>query len=337
MRSSGTLRGFPMGRAAQPLHEATRSHCREFYSAFAGYRNLQGLFVERCTCLLRVSGRMGLVIPSSMSEQEGYGPTRLAHDRRCVCDNDLPDFGEDAFVGVFQPCMLLRSTKRSKEITLEEAERWPIERPDLDLAAPRAAREDGPASPAGRTLRRARPSVVWRRYRPSPERAGPAARGRDARRRRHRALPAGDRPRSSLRGPRVVWGGGCARRGSGPKVRVVLIRQTARFPMAVLSDGVGFRNSILAGFATKEYPAEFLVAYLNSTPIRWLHYFRNRDARQGMPQMKIGALEGHPGTAFRATGSCARRTRACLPQRGIPASLRLSRRGSTRWLAKRST
>lgn len=64
--------------------------------------------------------------------------------------------------------------------------------------------------------------------------------------------------------------------------------------MAALSDGVGFRNSILAGFATTEYPAEFLVAYLNSTPIRWLHYFRNRDARQGMPQMKIGHLRAIP-------------------------------------------
>ena len=74
----------------------------------------------------------------------------------------------------------------------------------------------------------------------------------------------------------------------------VLIRQTARFPMAALSDGVAFRNSILAGFTTEKYPAEFLVAYLNSTPIRWLHYFRNRDARQGMPQMKIGHLRAIP-------------------------------------------
>jgi hypothetical protein len=74
----------------------------------------------------------------------------------------------------------------------------------------------------------------------------------------------------------------------------VLIRQTARVPIAVLSDGVGFRNSILAGFANPTYSAPFLVAYLNSTPIRWHHYYRNRDARLGMPQVKIGHLRMIP-------------------------------------------
>src|SRR5262249_27874441 len=74
----------------------------------------------------------------------------------------------------------------------------------------------------------------------------------------------------------------------------VLIRQTARVPLAVLSDGVAFRNSILAGFADDTFTAEFVVAYLNSTPIRWLHYMRPRDARQGMPQMKIGHLRAIP-------------------------------------------
>jgi hypothetical protein len=65
-------------------------------------------------------------------------------------------------------------------------------------------------------------------------------------------------------------------------------------PIAVLSDGLAFRNSILAGFEDSEYPAAFLVAYLNSNPIRWLHYMRHRDARQGMPQMKIGHLRVTP-------------------------------------------
>jgi hypothetical protein len=74
----------------------------------------------------------------------------------------------------------------------------------------------------------------------------------------------------------------------------VLIRQTARVPTAVCSDGIGFRNSLLAGFESPEYPAYFLVAYLNSTPIRWRHYFRNRDARLGMPQLKIGHLRAIP-------------------------------------------
>ena len=73
-----------------------------------------------------------------------------------------------------------------------------------------------------------------------------------------------------------------------------VVRQTARVPMAALSDGAGFRNSLLAGFDDPAYPAPFLVAYLNSTPIRWLHYVRHRDARNGMPQLKISHLRATP-------------------------------------------
>jgi nicotinamidase-related amidase len=122
------------GRAAQPIHPVTRDYYCETYSAFEGYRNLQGLFVERSARLLRLGGRLGLVLPSSMSEQKGYGPTRLAHDRLCICDDDLPDL-EDSFEGVFQPAMLLRSTRRAAPVAMSEPERWPIERADLDPAA----------------------------------------------------------------------------------------------------------------------------------------------------------------------------------------------------------
>jgi hypothetical protein len=73
-----------------------------------------------------------------------------------------------------------------------------------------------------------------------------------------------------------------------------VVRQTARAPLAALSDGVAFRNSLLAGFEDDAYPAPFLVAYLNSSPIRWLHYVRHRDARQGMPQLKVLHLRRTP-------------------------------------------
>ena len=80
----------------------------------------------------------------------------------------------------------------------------------------------------------------------------------------------------------------------GRTFREVIVRQTARVPIAALSDGTGFRNSLLAGFDDPTYPASFLVAYLNSSPIRWLHYMRHRDARQGMPQLKILHLRSIP-------------------------------------------
>jgi hypothetical protein len=74
----------------------------------------------------------------------------------------------------------------------------------------------------------------------------------------------------------------------------VLIRQTARVPMAALSNGDAFRNSILAGFESSAFPPTFLVAYLNGSAVRWLHYVRHRDARQGMPQLKISHLRAIP-------------------------------------------
>jgi hypothetical protein len=74
----------------------------------------------------------------------------------------------------------------------------------------------------------------------------------------------------------------------------VLIRQTARYPIAALADGVAFRNSILAGFSNDAWTAEALTAYLNSSPVRFFHFFRHRDARQGMPQLKIGHLRAVP-------------------------------------------
>lgn len=277
------------GKAAQPLEETTRAYYLAFYEAFAGFRNLQGLFIERCAHLLRDLGRLGLVIPSSMSEQEGYGPTRLAHDRLCGCDDNLPDFG-DSFVGVFQPSMLLRSTRRPTPRIIEAVERWPVERPDLDVKA-RAlmAKMSRPSLPANLFGERGLQSSGLDTDHLAD---GPDTQHTVAMRVGSDIEPFLRKPPSQFADP--GWFAGRLRASNEWAGVRVLIRQTAPFPMAALSDGVAFRNSILAGFATTEYPAEFLVAYLNSTPIRWLHYFRNRDARQGMPQMKIGHLRSLP-------------------------------------------
>jgi hypothetical protein len=75
----------------------------------------------------------------------------------------------------------------------------------------------------------------------------------------------------------------------------VLIRQTARYPIAAVSDGLAFRNSLLAGLEHPGWAPEALVALLNSALIRWAHYMRFRDARQPvMPQVKIGHLRAIP-------------------------------------------
>ena len=67
--------------------------------------------------------------------------------------------------------------------------------------------------------------------------------------------------------------------------------------MVAPSDGLAFRNSILAGFADEQYSAGFLLGWLNAAPIRWYHYMRHRDARQGMPQVKITHLRALPAPA----------------------------------------
>lgn len=74
----------------------------------------------------------------------------------------------------------------------------------------------------------------------------------------------------------------------------MVIRQTARVPIAARSDGKGFRNTLLAAFASETFSAGTLLAWLNSSVVRWSHYYRNRDARLGMPQVKIGHLRSLP-------------------------------------------
>jgi hypothetical protein len=82
---------------------------------------------------------------------------------------------------------------------------------------------------------------------------------------------------------------------AGPEVfaRVDLVlRQTARWPIAArVQDGVGFRNSLLAGFASPAWPALLLVALLNSVVVRAQHRALHRDGRQRtFPQVKVAHL-----------------------------------------------
>jgi len=288
-----------VGRATQPIAPELKRTLMSRYSSFSGYRNLQGVFLERCASLLAPGGRLGLLVPSSMSEQSGYAPTRNAHDRYCVCDDALPDLG-DSFEGVFQPCMALLSTRRDA-LAIGSDARWPMERPDLDdLAASILHKLEGPALAPGLFGERGVQSF-----------GDDKAHMRDAPDETHTvALRTGSDMHAFRRGPPRAWADPSWFRGrlrpakSFEQVRV-LIRQTARFPIACLSDGLGFRNSILAGFAQADLPAEALVAWLNSNPIRYCHYARHRDARQGMPQVKIGHLRVLPAPPPAIVGELA--------------------------------
>lgn len=278
-----------VGRAAHPLARDVR-HRYGAYESFAGYKNLQALFVERSARLLAAGGRLGLLLPSSMSELEGYAPSRRAHDRLCEPDASLADIGDADFPGVFQPCMVLASTRRAEPLSDVPERAWPLERPDLDSLS-RALMEK-----LGRT--------------PLPARLfgerGLQSMGSDtahlsARRDERHSVPirtGSDIDAFRLREPSLYadpsWFGRRLRPSAEWSSVRFVVRQTARAPLAALSDGAAFRNSLLAGFEDDEYPAAFLVAYLNSSPIRWLHYVRHRDARQGMPQLKVLHLRRTP-------------------------------------------
>jgi hypothetical protein len=279
------------GRAAQPLAEDLRAFYAATSPAFYGYRNLQGVFVHRAASLLRPGGRLGLVLPTSMSDLGGYGPSRRAHDELCVCDDNLPDFGDGGFEGVFQPCMGLLSTRRAALVALDEGRPWPLERRDVDADAARwldhlAALPRLPPHLFGeRGFQTMGDDVSRLLAAPEGSFVTPLRVGGDIE-------PFLRRP-ARLYCDKTAFDGRFRDDASWRAVKL-LIRQTARYPMAAPSDGLPFRNSILAGFSDEEHGEHLLLAWLNASPIRWFHYMRHRDARQGMPQLKIAHLRALP-------------------------------------------
>ena len=242
-----------------------------------------------------------------MSDLGGYEPSRRAHDQLAACDAGLPDLEDGGFLGVFQPCMALFSTRRAALCPVEKAGAWPLARSDLDPQSRALLSELGalPTLPPHLFGERGFQSTSEdvRRFtdRSIPPSTTPLRTGSD--------VGAFSRRPASLHCDPALLGGRFRKPEQWSEV-ALFIRQTARYPMATRSDGSAFRNSILAGFADETFDASLLVAYLNSSPVRWYHYMRHRDARQGMPQLKIAHLralpappENHPGlSALRAMG-----------------------------------
>jgi hypothetical protein len=202
-------------------------------------------------------------------------------------DEPLPDLG-DVFEGVFQPCMALLSTRTDAPGPTRP---WALERPDLDAVGSRllarlAALPKVPAELFGergyQTVPADAPAV---RETAAPEPPWTVA--------LREGIDLGEMIVHAPRlfaDPRRLHG---RLRDDFDEVGV-LIRQTARYPIAALADGLAFRNSILAGFATARWPAAALALYLNATAARWYHFHAHRDARQGMPQVKIAHLRALP-------------------------------------------
>lgn len=281
-----------VGRAAQPLEPGLRAYYETINPGFRGYRTLHSMFVHRAAAMLRPGGRLGLVLPTSVADLDGYAAIRRAHDELCIVDDEVPDFGDGAFDGVFQPCMALVSTRRDTRVSAP-ARIWRLERRDLDagetsLLERMIALPTLPPSMFGERGYQTT-SADLGRLRNASEPPGP---GWVALHQGSDVMEFELRPATLYADPSTLEGR--FRQAKEWAAVDVLIRQTARFPIAALSSGRAFRNSLVAGFRTDRVSPEALVCFLNSALVRWLHYARFRDARQGMPQLKIGHLRALP-------------------------------------------
>jgi hypothetical protein len=267
------------GRASQRLPARVKRFYEHNYASFAEYPTTHGMFVYLAARVLREGGYLGLVIPSSLSELGGYSPTRLAHDQLCDFPEEMVDFGEGQFIGVTQPCMALVSRRCAGGRGASAGRPWPMQRADLspqarELIARLSALPTLPPELFGeRGVQSDR--ELLRHFQQTPAPSG----------RFDTAIREGTDVREfELLAPR--WH--VDRAALGVRLRTAeefrrvgaLVRQTARYPIAALSDGLAFRNSLLAVFGAPGWPAAALVTLLNSALIRWLHYMRFRDARQ---------------------------------------------------------
>lgn len=283
------------GRASQPLDPRVKHYFACNYRSFKGYPATHSLFVERAVQLLALRGRLGFVLPASVSELGGYEPVRRIHDGACDFDAELPDFGEGAFEGVTQPCMALISRRREGGRSEGEwGSPWPVARDDLDEVGRALLARLASLPPLDARLfgERGVQSDGFLKQHLSP--------GKQPHGRFTTPLREGSDIRAFELGPPRLWADWDA---LGRRVRRIheyaevkfVVRQTASYTIATLYDGLPFRNSLLAGFGSATWPPEALVALLNSSLVRWHHYMRHRDARQPvLPQVKISHLRSIP-------------------------------------------
>jgi hypothetical protein len=320
------------GRATQPLPPALREHYRRSFSAFRGYPTLHGLFVE-LAARLAPRGVVALLIPSPVADLAGYRHVRrslaLTH---AVCE-PLLELGQDAFENVTQPCFALVAAPR-REPALEPERAFVLD--ERRRAVDAAAAVGTPSSLSRLTgLPRMPPelfgemglqtnSVVTRRllYRgtePPPDYDYALLEGRNV------AEFALGRPRLFLKADRpLLLELRCRLRAVSDYARVKLVvRQTAAITIAAAHDGTPFRNSLLAGFETADYPPSLTLGLLNSTLYRALHLASRRDARQGVfPQVKVQHLRALPALPPHADRHAITTLADLASQAGLTFSLR---------------
>jgi len=295
------------GRAAQPLPPAVRAEYRRRYAAFRGYPTLQGLFVQRAT-ELAPRGVIALLLPSSVSDLDGYASCRAALRATHEPAEPLLEYGQDAFPGVVQPCFGLVATPRrappaadedrSRPWVLAERARLGGDARTVGVPTCLSALERRPPLPPMtfgelglQSNRRVSAELFRRAAEPSAPFVEPLLEGKNVQEFRE------DPPGLFLHPDASVLGAArCRLRPLADYARAALVvRQTAAYTIAALHGGLRFRNSLLAGYARPDLPGELLVGLLNSALYRALHLSLQRDARQAaFPQVKIRHLRALP-------------------------------------------
>jgi hypothetical protein len=320
------------GRATQPLAPALRAHYRASFRAFRGYPTLHALFVE-LAARLAPRGVVALLIPSPLSDLDGYRPARSALSASHAPCEPLLELGQDAFASVTQPCFALvaaprresepdpgrafvLSERRNAAATAAEL-RTP---PALDRLAslPRFPHELF-GEMGLQTNSAVTKQLLYRGQAPPAEFSYALLEGRNIAEFRVAAPRLFMKPDLALLAEQR-----CRLRDAADYRRVKLVvRQTAAITIAAAHDGTPFRNSLLAGFEAPEFPFELTLGLLNSTLYRALHLAARRDARQGaFPQVKIAHLRALPAPPRSALNDTIAALARRASRSGLNAELR---------------
>ena len=292
------------GRATQPIQKELRAYFRARYLSFSGYPTTQSMFSERAV-ELAPRGVVSLLVPSSLSDLDGYAETRRVVTSTHRVLQPLLEFGQDAFSQVVQPCFgliaLARTTPApgdSRPFVLEERARLSSSAQRIERPSCLAQLELGPRLPKstfGELGFQSNSKVVMHLFRRGTEAVPPYELGLLEGRCVKEFVETPPRVfmhpdpealrvyRARLRDPQVY------------REVDFVVRQTAAYTIAARHDGSPFRNSLIAGYGNEDYDADLLVGLLNSALFRCYHVSRQRDARQAtFPQVKVAHLRALP-------------------------------------------
>ena len=292
------------GRAARPLPAPERAAYRKRFRSFQGYPTLHALFVERAAALAP-HGTVALLLPSSLSDLDGYQNARICFTETHCPDEPLREYGQNAFPGVVQPCFGLVGRARTApgigsprpwalvERARKEDQAAPLVPPralerlhEMPKLPPELFRELGLQTNreiTGRLLLRS----------PTPRTPFVLGLLEGRRVREFECLE----PELFLHPEReTLQRTKCLLRPAQTYAAVAfIVRQTAPFPIAAAHNGAVFRNSLLGGFVSAEFDRDLLLGLLNSALFRAFHVSGQRDARQAaFPQVKLSHLRKLP-------------------------------------------